>query len=172
MQKPHQRVFANMQRACRPSLTGLRVQGLACHPSPGDPTSNMVTKRELGVADLGGGRTPVGISCGAIFSLTGVEVNIQSDTRIKSTPQPSCGALPLVSCAWAAMPDQALHRVSTPRSASTLFQGGTYCCEFNPVMACSSVLCAALAWACVVDDFDHVGNAGRWRAARRATAAG
>ena len=121
MQKPRQWLFANLQRACRPSLNGLRVQGVSCRPYTRDATGSSMHKDRLGFADLGSnGRTPVGITtCGAIFSLTSVEVNIQSDTRIKSTPQPSCGALPLVSCAWAAMPDRALHRVSTPRSAST-----------------------------------------------------
>lgn len=88
MQKPRQWLLASLQRACRPSLTGLRVQGVSCQLSLSDPASNLMTKRSLGTADLGGGRAPVGsISCGAVFALTGLKVNIHSDTRITSTPQ-------------------------------------------------------------------------------------
>ena len=125
MQISRQWLFASLQRACRPSLTGLRVQGVSCQLSLSDPASNLMTKRSLGTADLGGGRTPVGsISCGAVFSLTGLEVNTQIHALILHLRhiillQPSCRALPLVSCAWVAMLDQVLHCVSTPRSAST-----------------------------------------------------
>ena len=109
-QKPRQWLSANLQRACRPSLTGLRVQGVSCHlTTVGNPLSNLslMTRSGLGTADLGGGvrNTPrrhhqlrrrlLPDRCRGEHSVGYMRYIYTSGISL----QPSCRALPLVSCA-------------------------------------------------------------------------